>query len=369
MNLCLRIFLALGAFGLAACSGRSSAGVELSQTLRFERSGADSVRERIVGMEYLPLECREGAAFRDADKIVMRNDLIYIGDLRSDRIVVYDMTGKFRFVLDRKGRGPGEYLEIVSFAVDDRYLYTLDNFRRMVDLYDCRSGAWIESRELPITAWDMEVFDTGDFLFAFAPMNGGRLQRGQPDCLLFVTDSDLRIQQQLFPYGDGYCELYGRTPFFTSTEDRIVFSSFYFDGYTLFDRSDPSACRNVGIAFERPIPAPERSDYDAVASNGYAYLGETPFLCGRYVACEIVEDEEGETWLYDSVEERFICNAGRPVEGLLRPRCSCRDRLVALIPDCAAYDAYVGAGLRRADAAAERMIREGSPALLLYALR
>lgn len=65
------------------------------------------------------------------------------------------MNGKLCFVLDRQGRGPGEYLEVKSFTVDADNLYVLDNIGKKLLAYDPLTGEYKASREMPIVAWDV----------------------------------------------------------------------------------------------------------------------------------------------------------------------------------------------------------------------
>ena len=74
------------------------------------------------------MEDKDEALLAYVNKMVCREDKIYLGDFSNHKIVVYDTIGRFQYVIDRQGRGSGEYLQIKSFAVDDSCLYVLDTF-------------------------------------------------------------------------------------------------------------------------------------------------------------------------------------------------------------------------------------------------
>ncbi len=76
----------------------------------------------------MPLETKGNALLGSVDKVAFYNGTVYIADCGSRKIVAWDMKGKLRFLIDRQGRGPGEYLEVKSFSVDSDNLYILDNF-------------------------------------------------------------------------------------------------------------------------------------------------------------------------------------------------------------------------------------------------
>ncbi len=93
---------------MVAC-GRSGPEIEYSRTIDFRTTDTLFMRDRVEDIEFLPLEMTDEAVFSVADKTVFRNGLVYIFDFRNSRIVVYDdSTGEVRFVIDRRGRGPGE---------------------------------------------------------------------------------------------------------------------------------------------------------------------------------------------------------------------------------------------------------------------
>lgn len=87
------------------------------ETIFCNTEHADSTMgQYIENVSVLVLETGDNV-IRNADKISFLNEKIYIGDFRSRRIFVFDMTGKLDFIVDRSGRGPQEYLEIKTFSL------------------------------------------------------------------------------------------------------------------------------------------------------------------------------------------------------------------------------------------------------------
>ena len=75
-----------------------------------------SMAECISSIRYIPLETPPEAFIYEADKVLVDSGYIYIADLRGDKIVAYDNQGKYLYCLDKKGNGPGEYLEMRNFT-------------------------------------------------------------------------------------------------------------------------------------------------------------------------------------------------------------------------------------------------------------
>ncbi len=68
---------------------------------------------------YIPLQTIEESLIGDIKKVIYRDGRFYINDRTSDKIVVFDNNGKYITNIDKKGRGPNEYLKIDDFCVDN----------------------------------------------------------------------------------------------------------------------------------------------------------------------------------------------------------------------------------------------------------
>ena len=106
-------------------------GCASEQDIKFDSIwvyNADAVQPKapdfVESVSYLLLESNKESMFKGIDKILLKS-VIYIADYRLKKIIAYNQDGAVRFVLDRFGRGPGEYLDIKSFAVNGSELYIL----------------------------------------------------------------------------------------------------------------------------------------------------------------------------------------------------------------------------------------------------
>lgn len=178
----------------------------------------------VKDVTFLPLETNANTLLGSVDKVEFYDGTIYIADYSTRKVVAYDMTGKLRFVLDRQGRGPGEYLEIKSFSVDSDNLYILDNFGRKLFVYDSLTGEYKTTKEMPIVAWDLEALSNGDLIFAFVTA-GGKLSKKQPPYRLFVTDNNLNVKEQMLEYSkNGDSDVLGYSHFFLFMEIESCFA-------------------------------------------------------------------------------------------------------------------------------------------------
>lgn len=67
----------------------------------------------------VPLESTPNCIFSLASKILIDDGLMFIADYQdSEALFCFSKQGKFIFKIDRKGRGPGEYISLTDFTLD-----------------------------------------------------------------------------------------------------------------------------------------------------------------------------------------------------------------------------------------------------------
>lgn len=365
------VFVMIFVSVLFSCSTeRKEHSVEMSQRLEFNILDNEYISSRVQHIDFVPLELTESSMFHDIDKIIFRNGLIYIGDFLMNKVVVYDMYGKLVFVVDRRGAGPGEYQELKSFTVDDENIYILDNFRHGVYVYDCHTGDYKETRRLPVVASDVEALYNGDFLLTFVPTSHARLKHAQPQYRVFVVGEDFSIKNGLFEYSDDEKEPVGKRTYFTTCGDSIVFSSFYFDGYTIFSRSDGSY-RHIAIDFKDKVPEDCRyGEIELIREAGYQYISQVPVLCGGYVSVWVSSAGSMMSYFYDPNVQRFITHTRSSAENFVLPPIGSYDgRYVSLLSSYDQYQNLVERGFARAGEEVEHHLETEGYVLLFYTMK
>lgn len=81
-------------------------------------------------VKYIPLETNDSVLISGISQLIYEREKIYILD-HSDKIFLFDKGGKYIRTFIRKGRGPGEYTDPLSFRVnpDNGDIYVLDAWR------------------------------------------------------------------------------------------------------------------------------------------------------------------------------------------------------------------------------------------------
>ena len=335
----------------------------------MDLSEADtSLRSIIKDIVFLPLEMTDESVMFRTDKIVMKNGLIYLGDFRSSKVVAFDESGRVKFVVNQKGNGPEEYLEIKSFAVDDKSIYVIDNYRHRLNLYDCTTGKYQETRVLPFVVWDIEILPDKSLIFTYIPFKeGGEPNLEQERCKIFITDSLLHIERSMFEYEKDDYEFIGKMTYFVPTRQGVVFNSMASDDLYLFCGKD--SVRRIALNFARKIPLTERTDWEEIQQRGYNYLVNTPLFCGDYMFFSSTEDGMVLDYVYDIRNEHLFTNDRvNAYKGLLTPQAVSHDKVISYFDNFLYYQELVKAGFERAPSEVEEHLKGEKPVLVIYTL-
>jgi len=117
-----------------------------------------NLSEIAESINYVKLESTADSYFSNVWKMSMFMNRFYIHDLRS--IFCFDFTGKFQFKVGRKGKGPGEYLEITDFLINSYFesIEILDARRRKIIRFDLE-GKFIDEISISLNAKKFAIND------------------------------------------------------------------------------------------------------------------------------------------------------------------------------------------------------------------
>lgn len=125
---------------------------------------------------------------------------IYIHD-NQNKIFSFDKNGKFNYVIDKKGQGPGEYSTIENFSINENKnrIEILDLPKRQIACYDLSDGSFLEMRKLHQPVFSIFPIENNAFL-ADLPMaidSSGNFG-------VFLLDSLFRKDRALLQYSGAY---------------------------------------------------------------------------------------------------------------------------------------------------------------------
>lgn len=169
-------------------------------------------------IEIIPLETSDTCLIGSIDKLILYDSKYYLLDTKQNCVSIFSQDGKFIQNIKRVGRGPGEYLYVYDFSINeyDHTLELLDCFGKLV-IFNL-DGIYKESFYLPHPPAAYHNFIL--------------LNR---DTTLFFTNSDDTNENLLWAYSrsshkiikefhkDSHSNLGHRLPLFT-WKDSILFS-------------------------------------------------------------------------------------------------------------------------------------------------
>ena len=225
---------------------------------------------------YVPLETNDSCIFGDIEKILIREDLIFVMDGANKTIMIFDQTGKFKAKIDHAGNGPGEYIRISDFDVKNGliYVYALSS-KILLYTFD---GEWVSTKDMSIVFSEFSICNDGSFFIStgsqrneFIPeIDSYSFLLGYPDSIIThkgFQRSEAGNKMSISRFIDNVTR-YGDTLLFIPQYSPSV--------YQLY--SDKTLGERYRVLFEKPVTeeALENANWgyhnrDLVA-NGYQYL-------------------------------------------------------------------------------------------------
>ncbi|MDR0700697.1 MAG: 6-bladed beta-propeller [Tannerella sp.] len=151
----------------AACGGNKSENGEVEVIEIAERTPTViALSEFTTGMEAIKLETSDSCLLGAISQLRISDKFLYIKDIHFDGIYKFDRNGEFIGRLHQKGQGPGEYIEISDFIIDEAQntLEIFDLQKKKLLIYNLSDFSFIKDISVPLTiAW--EVAKKGDIYY------------------------------------------------------------------------------------------------------------------------------------------------------------------------------------------------------------
>lgn len=344
--------------------------VDITDTITFSVSMEKSIGSVVDSVTYLALETNGESVFTNADKMIIKNGRIYIGDYGTAKVVVFDMDGNFIFSINKRGRGPGEYLRLSAFTVDDNYIYLMDNDSGKLRKYSL-SGEYLEEHTLPVLAWDIGVFDNGDLMLATAPLDPRGFISGQSLHRLFITDNNLKnIHTSLFEYEQENVDPVGKLNYLFEDDSLIIFHSVGSDIIHTFSKTDQSKMEHILVDFgDNKIPDKDRSHLHEIEERGYYYIHFTPIKSGNYLSLEISQGNLSQAFLYDMNNRQMLSHSDDDPIIFPYPTGASDGKFYTLMSGISQYYALIEGGFPKALPFVEKHLEQERTVMMIYHMK
>ncbi|MFC0878285.1 6-bladed beta-propeller [Saccharicrinis sp. FJH2] len=101
-------------------------------------------------------------------KIVKSDELTFVLDHRIAKAVVcIDKDGKIRYVINKIGKGPGEFVKIWNISVCNGILYVYDKTQKKIIQFNALSGKFIREEKIPFMFRDFVVTDNYTYYLTY----------------------------------------------------------------------------------------------------------------------------------------------------------------------------------------------------------
>lgn len=260
----------------------------------------------IESYAFVPLETNQDCLIASIDKVKKVKDKFYILDRTNNAIFIFKETGEYFQTLFKVGNGPGEYLQLMDFDVEDDNLYILDFARQAILKYneDLSYEGMVKYRTFAsqflvagekIFLYNEPSGQKDDYRFSLIDKNGNYIENVLP-----------REGQATYNYGGiGVFSKANNTPFISPIYGNIIYKGDEFD-------------KEYQIRFsERAFPVAESIESYDILSPVFTYLvKEHFFVTDHYVIFDYTCDGERCHALYEKAGDRTL-GAGKVKNDLI----------------------------------------------------
>jgi hypothetical protein len=201
--------------------------------------------EVISDEEYLKLDIDSLNPIGSIDQLIRYGDGYFILDKRTNKVLKYSLDGKFKFVVSRQGKGPGEYVDISSISISskDSLLVIFDQMAMAIRYYSAIDGSFKSTVKLDFLPLEITCLDEGKIAACmnFTP-HPKEMKMKSPNNLIYFRDPE-QILNAFLPFDPEWViPNYSGGQIFSNSTDGVFFMpTFYDEVYAL----DSKSCRPI----------------------------------------------------------------------------------------------------------------------------
>ena len=369
------LFLLIAWLFLLSCGGSGNRETSVDKYISIEN--AKPLTDVIDTVRYVSLKDDNVIFSGRIDKLMSKGDTIYIFDSRmSKSLSAYKKDGTFLFNVGKLGGGPGEYIELGNFTIDNQYFYCIDNAMRKILVYDINNGAFVRKLDMPIYVDDIALFDNGNFIFYSDNRSG--------QAAIHIANRDLKIIDELLHYSEDDYSSMATVSAFTESKDKIVFSCYANDTIVVFDKkSHLDPIRYVVDFGNYRLSKMEKSNQSSMNEAKYilppVYITDNMMIGDVNIPYPVGNDY----WMYGAFAYNMSTNQlyqNGKIDEILSGKIPMEDKLIlpiegvanneiiSMIDDYERYQDLVKLGFPAAPKHIEQQLKEAEPLLVFYKL-
>jgi hypothetical protein len=276
--------------------------VEVIDFFSFSKTVVDEIPESVIkNKKYIKLDgANEDYFFKGIGKISIVDDRIYILDRRLKKLIIFDTTGTGIGCVGKRGQGPGEYLQITDFSINERgdvYFIdgTLDNDRLFVfDKY----RQFVSVKSLSFEADIVHCLPGDKLLFGLSSWNKGKYASRK----IVVTNSELDMEQVYGEYDEYIDDSYWISDYtFVNIENNIFYNK-PIDNFVYQFSETGSLVKAYFFDFgKKNVPNEDKKDIDGNREKykNYCCLKNFTIINDKYIFGTLRDELKTKTFVID----------------------------------------------------------------------
>lgn len=350
---------------LPGCKKQTTADNEV-YTVEFsgeERENHSRLQTEIASVEYIALDTTELFGF--VEKILVRDERIYIKDPYVGKLLVFNLDGTFLNTIGWVGRGPEEFLGITDFSVTDNCVLVYDGQSDRLLTYDLQ-GEFLTSREVPFKADALTVVD-GRYFWALSSYNTLKFASRQ----VLLADADFKEISSWLEYPEATDTQFEFPYWFQTNGNSISYNRPIDNHIHLFSPSGDQKER-IRVDFRwLDVPDSQKGDLARFFESGtpYAFMITPPVVTDRYIMGNLNRNGEISTFTVNRKDGSVsVCPMSElSTDNILMPMTSASD---GRIVSCVNMDMVPGFETdERLSESMKQTLRGGGYVVILYTMK
>ncbi|MDR1372735.1 MAG: 6-bladed beta-propeller [Dysgonamonadaceae bacterium] len=256
------------------------------KSIQWKLSRDFHLNNRIKNIQYIRLETSENSLFSNIDKLIIRDNRVYILDITGPKsLLVFDINGKFLHRTGRQGGGPGEYVKYINFDVLDGYVYLYDNSRRNMLIYN-PNGKYVKSIKSSFSFFDFMILPDNKFLLAL-----DIYEKNNKNNRIIITEDLKKAEISLLAFGKDFNGNKMNVRSFHLYRDKIAYMSPVMDSLFILSKEGHIERAYYFDFGKHKVPEDLKNNYEELSQarkeRDYAYIYNTPILVKNYVFADM----------------------------------------------------------------------------------
>jgi len=243
--------------------------------------------EFIDSVDRIKLETTDESLISKIAKVIIEDGLIFIQDIKTRSVLIFDITGKYKNKILKVGQGPGEYSEISTLMVDNKnkhlIIYDVHNRKMIYYTFDGSFVKEITNFSGGRVARDVINLPNENFLCYFPDKKPGDTERFE----LWEVDSDGKFVNGLLKHENAYPHVFNETSsyFYKISENKVglmdpnLTSIYHYENDTL----------SRYLSYKLDVPTMASFPNQPEAKDHYSILYS--YEKGDYILSEWLDDE------------------------------------------------------------------------------